>query len=123
MRIEEHGDVRVQYLDDDGPTISTSADASDLIGNAWAQDVSIVAVPVSRFDPEFFRLSSLLAGEFLQKAVNYHVQIAIVGDITAYVERSDALRDFVRESNRGNHAWFLPDDAALAARLAAAPRR
>ncbi|GIG20491.1 hypothetical protein Cch01nite_12150 [Cellulomonas chitinilytica] len=123
MRIEEHGDVRVQYLDHDGPVISSSADASDLIGNAWAQDAGVVAVPVGRLDPEFFRLSSLVAGEFLQKAVNYHVQIAVIGDITEYVERSDALRDFVYESNRGDHAWFLPDEAALAARLAASPRR
>jgi hypothetical protein len=123
MRIEEHGDVRVQYLDEDGSTISSSADASDLIGNAWADDASLVVVPVRRLDPEFFRLGSLVAGDFLQKAVNYHVQIAVIGDITEHLERSGALRDFVLESNRGTHAWFLPDEAALVARLAAAPRR
>ena len=122
MRIEEHGDVRVQYLDHDGPVISSSADASDLIGNAWVDEASVVAVPVGRLDPEFFRLSSLLAGDFLQKAVNYHVRIAVIGDITDYVERSDALRDFVFESNRGDHAWFLPDEEALAAKLAGPQR-
>ncbi|MBO9555633.1 DUF4180 domain-containing protein [Cellulomonas sp.] len=122
MRIEQHGDVRVQYLDHDGPVISSSADASDLIGNAWVDEASVVAVPVGRLDPEFFRLSSLLAGDFLQKAVNYHVRIAVIGDITDHVERSDALRDFVYESNRGDHAWFLPDEEALAAKLAG-PRR
>jgi len=123
MRIEELGDVRVQYLDPEGPVISSSADASDLIGNAWAQEATVVAVPVGRLDPEFFRLGSLVAGEFLQKAVNYHVRIAVIGDISEFVERSDALRDFVYESNRGDHAWFLPDEEALAARLTASPRR
>lgn len=32
---------------------------------------------------------------------------------------SDALRDFLRGSNRGRHVWFVEDTAALEAKLAA----
>ena len=54
-----------------------------------------------------------LAGDLLQKFVNYEKKVAIVGDISAHVEASDALRDFVWESNRGHHVWFVDDEAAL----------
>lgn len=118
MRIDED-DFTVTYLDAEGPVISTPADTSDLVGNAWADNASLIAIPVSRLDPEFFRLKSLLAGEILQKLVNYRLQLAVLGDIDQYLAGSEALRDFVWESNRGDHVWFLADRAALEAKLAA----
>ena len=75
-------------------------------------------IPVERLDPAFFDLSSLVAGEFLQKIVNYRLRIAIVGDIARFTESSGALRDFVWESNRGTQVWFVDDEAALEGRLA-----
>ncbi|MFC7614763.1 DUF4180 domain-containing protein [Actinokineospora soli] len=76
-----------------------------------------MALPVSRLAPEFFDLSTRVAGEMLQKLVNYRLSVAIVGDIDEHVARSSALADFVRESNRGKHVWFVPDVASLAERL------
>ncbi len=81
----------------------------------------VIAVPVERLDPAFFRLSTLFAGDLTQKVVNYHLRLAVIGDVTAWERESDAFRDFVWESNRGNHIWFVPDEAALDAKLA--PRR
>jgi len=57
---------------------------------------------------EFFDLSTRLAGEILQKFVNYHIKIAIVGDFSKYTSKS--LRDFIYESNYGKHVFFLPDE-------------
>ncbi|HQE49580.1 MAG TPA: DUF4180 domain-containing protein, partial [Fervidobacterium sp.] len=42
---------------------------------------------------EFFDLSTRLAGEILQKFVNYNIKIAIVGDFSKYTSKS--LRDFI----------------------------
>ena len=117
MRIDED-DFTVTYLDADGPLISTPGETSDLVGNAWADNANLIAIPVSRLDPEFFRLKSLLAGEILQKLVNYRLQLAVLGDIDDYLAGSEALRDFVWESNRGNHVWFLADREALEQKLA-----
>ena len=58
-------------------------------------------------------------GEVIQKFVNYRLRLAFVGDIGVAVAASDALRDFVRESNRGRHVWFVADMAALEAKLSA----
>ncbi|KAA1424763.1 DUF4180 domain-containing protein [Mumia zhuanghuii] len=117
MRIDQYGSVRVLFLDAEGPLIATPSDGSQLVGDVFSHEAQMVAVPVSRLDPSFFQLRSGLAGEILQKLVNYRIQLAVVGDISAYVEDSDALRDLVRESNQGSQAWFVPDAASLEARL------
>lgn len=121
MRIEEFGDTRVQFLDADGPVVSSSNDTSDLIGNAWYNNVGVIVIPVSRLDPDFFILRSLLAGEIVQKLVNYRLKLVVVGDIEQYIEASDAFRDFVWESNRGEHVWFVADEAAIPAKLGSQP--
>ena len=71
--------------------------------------------------PDFFDLRTGLAGAVLQKLVNYHLRVAIVGDVTREVAASKAFADFVTESNRGGHVWFVRDEAELEARLAARP--
>jgi len=45
------------------------------------------------------------------------LRVAIVGDISRYVEESSALRDFVYESNRGDQVWFVPTREKLAERM------
>lgn len=59
--------------------------------------------------PEFFDLSTRLAGDILQKFVTYQVRLAIVGDFT---ETSDSLSAFMYESNRQGHIFFLADTPA-----------
>lgn len=79
---------------------------------------TVIAVPVERLDPSFFQLRSGLAGEVIQKVLNYHCKFAVIGDITAHVAASDALRDLVVECNRGRDIFFVDDIAALEERLA-----
>lgn len=54
---------------------------------------------------EFFDLKTKLAGEILQKFINYHVKIAIIGDFSIYT--SNSLKDFIYESNKGKDIFFL----------------
>lgn len=110
---------RVLALSGDGPLVRTGADAADLMSAAWGVTASTVAVPVSRLDETFWTLSSGLAGEVTQKFVNYGLRLVVLGDISAWTAQSKALSDYVRESNRGAHIWFLADWAALETRLAA----
>lgn len=118
MPVESVNDTVVLHLPATGSSIAGARDALDVVGEAWAVQAEVVAVPVGRLDPAFFDLRSGLAGEFVQKLVNYRLRLAILGDVSAHVGASDALRDFVRESNRGNHVWFLAGPAELAQRLA-----
>jgi hypothetical protein len=118
MRTEEHGGLRVQYIDAEGPVIATNEDTSDLIGNAWVDDAVVIAVPVTRLDQSFFDLSSGMLGDVTQKVVNYRLKLAIIGDISGVVAASQPLADYVWETNRGDHIWFFDDEAGLAEKLA-----
>ena len=110
----------VYVCSDDGPSLAGDRDLSDLIGELFGSGARFVAVPLARLGPEFLRLSSGVAGQVLQKLVNYRFQIAVIGDVSAAAAASDPLRDFVRESNRGETVWFVADLAAPEARLTAA---
>jgi hypothetical protein len=112
-----HG-VRVLRCSPDGPSLDSEQAALDLIGDALGQGADLVAVPVERVAPDFFRLRSGVAGAVTQKFAGYRLRLAVVGDVSEYVAASAALRDFVHETRQGGPVWFLADDDALTARLA-----
>jgi Domain of unknown function (DUF4180) len=122
-RLIERDGHRMLVADAAGAIMGGVQDALDLVGEAWAQRASVIVVPIVRLDPAFFRLRSGLAGEFIQKIVNYRLKLALIGDISAGIAESDALRDFVRESNRGNAVFFLADLDALVDKLSAIRQR
>ena len=117
------GDRTVFVCDPTGPSVSSGQDAVDIIGQTWHSSADLVAIPVARLDDGFFVLSTGLAGEFIQKFANYQVSIAIIGDISAHLQTSSALRAFVHESNRGRQVWFLDDLDQLDARLTTVRRQ
>ena len=101
----------------DGPVIGTDRDAVDLIADAHGQGASLVALPVQRLVPEFFRLRTGVAGEIAQKFVNYRMRLAVLGDVSDHLARSETFASFVAETNRGAQLWFVADADELAARL------
>lgn len=118
--LETLAGVPVWLCDPEGPPLDSERAATDIIGDTFGSGVELVVIPVQRLGPGFLTLSTRLAGEVIQKFVNYRLRLAFVGDITSAVAASDALRDFVRESNRGRHVWFVADMAELEAKLSAA---
>jgi hypothetical protein len=112
-------DANVLVCEPDGPRLRGDRDALDLLGEAFGRGATWVAVPAERFHDDFFVLRTGVAGEIVQKFVNYRLGLAIVGDISRFTEASSALRAWVLESNRGRHIWFVRDLAELAERLPA----
>jgi hypothetical protein len=115
MQVETINGTRVAFYD--GPTIASEADANDIIGATYGLEVDVIAVPAEKFVDDFFWLSSGLAGAVLQKMQQYGFRFAVLGDIARFTAESPSLRDFVYESNRRGQTMFLPDRAALEARL------
>lgn len=66
-----------------------------------------IAVNKEAVTEDFFILSTCLAGEILQKFINYGVRFAIYGDFSKYT--SKPLRDLMYESNKGKDIYFQPD--------------
>jgi hypothetical protein len=113
-----HG-VRVFELAVEGPPLRNDRDAAGLLPTLWSQRATLLVLPVERLVDDFFQLKTCLAGEMIQKFVNYRMRVAILGDISRYLAKSSALRDFVRESNRGNQVWFVASLEELERRLEA----
>lgn len=97
----------------DEVVIKDTQSALDLIASAqYETDCDKLIIDKSCVDDAFFVLSTGIAGEILQKFINYRKKIAIVGDYSRYT--SKPLKDFIYESNNGNSIYFLPNiDEAL----------
>lgn len=90
--------------------------ALDLLMSAkYDAGTANVAVAKELITEDFFILSRGLAGEILQKFVDYGGRIAIYGDFSVYT--SKPLQDFIRESNKGKDVFFVPTRQDAIARL------
>ncbi len=114
FRTHRHGGETVHEACGDGILVAGPQDALDLMMGSGARRLVLHA---AQLHPDFFDLSTRLAGEVLQKFTNYQVQLGIVGDFSAYPSR--ALRDFIRESNRGNQVVFTASLEEALVRLSA----
>lgn len=100
----------------EGKVMTDAGSALELLMQAsYELGTKNIAISKRLVAEEFFILSSGLAGEILQKYVNYGGRIAIYGDFSHYT--SKPLRDFIRESNRGRDVFFVPSQEEAIDRL------
>lgn len=92
----------------DEVVIKDTQSALDLIASVqYETDCDKIIIDKSCVAEDFFILSTKMAGEILQKFINYRKKLAITGDYSGYT--SKALKDFIYESNKGNSIYFLQD--------------
>ena len=111
------GGIKALVCAPDGAPIASDRDASDLLSESFSSEAILIVVPAERLGEEFFRLRTGMAGAFIQKLMNYRRRLAVVGDVSRWIEQSEAFRDFVYEANKGRDVWFVADLAQLEARL------
>lgn len=114
--IEENG-VLCVLVESDEPVITDTQSAIDLLMSAQ-YDVGSkdIVIPKQLVVEDFFVLSTGLAGEILQKYVNYGGRMAIYGDYSRYT--SKPLKDFMYESNKGRDFFFVSTKNEAIAALA-----
>lgn len=113
----EAGGATVFEVSRSGPQLRDDRDAVDLINAAWSLGSRFIALPIERLGDDFFPLNTRKAGTILQKFSNLGTRLALVGDLSAQIAESAALRDFIYEANRGEHIWFVPNFEDLIGRL------
>ena len=113
-----HG-VRILEYPAEGPILGDDRAVMDLIADGRSHNADMVVVSTARFSAEFFQLRTRLAGDLLQKFVNYQLRLTILGDLSKEASESQSLQAFIRESNRGAHLWFLNTIQELEQKLAA----
>lgn len=108
MRLEkiDCGSGTVAAVSSDDIVITDVDSALDLLMSAkYDAGTEYLVVDKKAVTEDFFVLSSGLAGEILQKYVNYGGKLAIYGDFSHYT--SKPLKDFIFESNKGKDFFFV----------------
>ena len=104
-KIERNGTI-CALIDSDDLVITDTQSALDVLMTA-KYDVGTENIIIDKklIIEDFFILSKGLAGEILQKYVNYGGRIAIFGDYSHYTIKP--LKDFMYESNNGKDVFFV----------------
>ncbi len=115
--IEKDG-IRVALAQDEAPFLTDVQSALDLIAAVhYEAQADRVALRMEAVSTDFFRLGTGLAGEILQKFINYGTKLAVAGDFERLRANSAPLDAFIEESNRGNDVFFVGSEAEAVARL------
>ena len=115
---QANGEV-VAVVESDAVLINDVQSALDLMATVrYETGADRIALFKAALDERFFVLSSKLAGDILQKFVNYQMKLAVIGDFSGYT--SKPLRDFIYESNQGNHVFFVATEGEAVERLSRA---
>lgn len=104
-KIEKNG-IACAVVNSSEIVITDAQSALDVLMSA-KYDIGTKNIVVDKklITEDFFILSKGLAGEILQKYVNYGGRIAIYGDYSHYT--SKPLKDFIYESNKGKDVFFV----------------
>ena len=98
---ENNGQSLAEFIAD-GAVISSAQQFLQMMMDSRADGVIVRKEDI---DESFFDLRSGLAGEMMQKVVNYRMRLAIVGDFSMYESKS--LKGFINESNRSGTIVFV----------------
>lgn len=98
--------------------ITDTQSALDLIATAsYETQCNRIILDKESVCDDFFILSTRLAGDVLQKYINYGIKMAIIGDYSHYT--SKPLHDFIYESNHGKDFFFVSTLDEAVSRLSA----
>lgn len=104
-KIEKNG-ILCAIVNSDEPVITDTQSALDVLMTAkYDAGTKNIIISKELIVEDFFILSTGLAGEILQKYINYGGRIAIYGDYSHYT--SKPLHDFIYESNKGKDVFFV----------------
>ena len=121
--------IQIEYIKENGVTIAVvtgeekvvtdAASALELAMSAkYETGADRLAIDKRVIAEDFFILSTGMAGEILQKFINYHVKAAIWGDYTRYAGKP--LKDFICQSNKGGDFFFVETKEEAVRKLAEA---
>ncbi|MCU0446936.1 MAG: DUF4180 domain-containing protein [Microscillaceae bacterium] len=105
LNITAYKGYKIAELITENTLIQNTQEAVELVVNSQYLEAEGLIVQENQLHPDFFDLRTQMAGDILQKFSNYRAKLAIVGDFTKY--QSQALKDFIRESNQAGRISFV----------------
>lgn len=108
-KVEKNGTTCAVVQSSEKVIIDVQSSLDLLMTAKYETGTKNIAIDKKLILEDFFILSTGLAGDILQKYVNYGGRIAIYGDFSHYA--SKPLKDFIYESNRGKDVFFVKTEA------------
>ena len=110
IKVIERNGVKCAAVTGPEKLITDAQSALDVLMSAkYEAGTKNIVIDKKLVAEDFFILSTGLAGEILQKYINYGGRIAIYGDYSRYT--SKPLKDFIYESNKGKDVFFASSEA------------
>ncbi|WP_372008639.1 DUF4180 domain-containing protein [Paenibacillus chitinolyticus] len=110
ITVDQRQHSKVAVISSEDVVISSVNDALDLMADIrYNHECDKVLLRKEQLTEDFFELKTKLAGDILQKYINYQLKIAIVGEFSGY--NSKSLNDFIYECNHGNNVFFKGTEA------------
>ncbi len=81
--------------------LSTENDALDLISLCWEHETNEIMLHYSSLSEDFFKLRTKVAGNIIQKFINYGIRAAAI--IPKEIIENGRFREMALETNKGNH--------------------
>lgn len=107
-KISNNGNT-IAVVNSDNVIISDVQSALDfMVSVNYETGSNSIIINKEAVTPDFFVLSTKIAGEILQKFITYQYKLAIVGDFSVYT--SKPLKDFIYESNNGGDIFFVSSE-------------
>lgn len=92
--------------------LNTTGDILELLSNARSEGTNKILIDSSQLIDDFFNLRSGIAGEFLQKFINYHMDVAILFK-EEHLKDNPRFKEMIGESNStGGIGYFLNKEKA-----------
>lgn len=97
-------DNKIAEILSDQILINNAKDGLELLANLYFQEYDKIILHKKNICADFFDLKNGIAGEILQKFVNYRVRLAVIGDFS---NMGKSVSDFIYETNKGSHIVFV----------------
>jgi Domain of unknown function (DUF4180) len=105
LTILKMNNIPIAVLESIESPIASVQDALDLLANANYQGAQKIIIKKEHLHEDFYDLQTRLAGDIMQKVINYYQYLAVVGDFSAL--RKKSWLDFMYESNKRGQIIFV----------------
>ena len=114
--LESKDKTKVVRIEDKSIVISDEQSFLDLFMTiAYETGENKFIISKDNLTEDFFHLSNKIAGNILQKLINYKMKLAIIGDFSNH--ESNALNAFIYECNQWNDIFFVESEVEALNRL------
>ena len=114
--LESKDKTKVVRIEDKSIVISDEQSFLDLFMTiAYETGENKFIIGKDNLTEDFFHLSNKIAGNILQKLINYKMKLAIIGDFSNH--ESNALNAFIYECNQWNDIFFVESEVEALNRL------